>query len=37
MLEIKAPMTANLVLLAVGPGQQVRAGELLAVLEWRPS
>ncbi len=33
MLEIKAPMTANLVHLAVRSGQAVRAGEPLAVIE----
>eukprot|EP01137_Pigoraptor_chileana_P033900 Opistho-2@25594 len=33
MIELKAPMTAQLLQLAVQPGQTVRAGELLAVLE----
>ena len=33
MHEISAPMTANLLQLAVRPGQTVRAGELLLVLE----
>ena len=33
MLEVTAPMTANVLLLAVQPGQQVRAGDLLLVLE----
>ncbi len=33
MPDIKAPMTANLVMLCVEAGRQVRAGETLAVLE----